>query len=145
MPAPIQKKAAKILPDEILREIVSYVPGKTTIYKNGYKELYSRITEENFHPNMRGHPLFFCSFRHGKNKLKTPAAMTFEDPWYGTCHLMMLNRPNKNNHMEFLMTKWAGRHPWTPSLTTHVGQRFHRRNIFFYFPNGWYSIALLQA
>jgi hypothetical protein len=126
------KRAVKILPDELLRKIVGYVPNKKiSIYKNGYKELTRRIVYENLRPNLT-ETRYYCSFRRGKNRLKTVEVMTYEDPWYGTCHRMALTNKNKNNSMEFEMTKY----PYLDPVAKRSRNWFQSGSIFFYFPNG---------
>lgn len=62
--------------------------------------------DEIFRSKFRTDKTLWCFFRRGKDRLKTAAAMTFEDPWYGdTCHMMMLPRQNKNDATEFRMTR----------------------------------------
>jgi len=105
----ILKKIAKTLPYDLLRKIVTYVPQPVSIHKTGLKEMLRRLSEDlSFRSKMISkYPIdSICSFRAGKNKLKTQAAMTYEDPWYGECHLMILNRKNKKNPMEFRATFW---------------------------------------
>lgn len=128
----ILKKAAKILPDDILRHIVSYVPRLVSIHKTGWIEMIRRLNEDEvFRSKRYGSCGSYGSFRRGQNKLKTAAAMTYEDPWYGACHMMILTRQNKNNAAEFHMTQWAD-----VFTNGFFGKRFFREWIFFRFNNG---------
>jgi hypothetical protein len=105
----VLKNAAKIFPDEILRKIVSYVPGKISIHKTGWKEMIRRLRHDaDFRSKLNTvKPYLYCSFRHGKNRLKTPATMTYEDPWYGACHMMILTVANEKDALEFRVCQWV--------------------------------------
>lgn len=129
----ILRAAAKIFPDEILRKIVSYVPGRNySIYKTGWIEMTRRLNED---PILRSRfkttKTLWCHFRRGKNTLKTAAAMTYEDPWYGACHLVMLPLQNKNDAMAFRMTRWG----FIQTATGFVYEMLSDDKIFFRFQN----------
>ncbi|NDE15974.1 hypothetical protein EBZ80_13690 [bacterium] len=129
----ILKKAVKILPDDLLRKIVSFVPQPVSIHKIGLKEMIRRLrVDVDFRDRFKTEKYRqYCSFRRGKNKLKTEAAMTYEDPWYGSCHLMILDRENRKNPMEFSATQWQMKR----TLTGIYYEERDSNNLFLLFPN----------